>query len=167
MRLFTLGLAAVAVAATGCGDGGESTRTNARHDVTEQARVYFEAFRVGDMDRACAHVAERMLPATRIVGANIGPESDQELPDVEPYSRDGCQQVRERRRSFEPTQRWGVEQVLVDRSATRARVDTEPEGSYWMRRTDGRWLIVAFGSPTPEGVRQFGGDWPEGQFRTP
>jgi hypothetical protein len=71
--------------------------------------------------------------------------------------------VRERRRSFDARSSWwGVEQVLVDRSATRARVDTEPEGSYWMRRADGRWLIVAFGSPTPEGVRQFGGEWPEG-----
>jgi hypothetical protein len=166
MRLFSVGLMAVAVAASGCGEDGES-RTKARETVTEQARAYFEAFRAGDIDRACAHVAKRMLPATRIGGTNVGPESDPKRPDVKPYSRDGCRQVRERRRTFETTLRWGVEQVLVDGSATRARVDTEPEGSYWMRRTDGRWLIVAFGSPTLEGVRQFGGDWPEGQFDTP
>lgn len=41
-------------------------------------------------------------------------------------------------------------------------MDTSAEGSYWMRRIDGQWKIVAFGSPTAEGLREFGGEWEQG-----
>ena len=93
MRPVTAGLAALAIAALGCGKDGESARTNAREAATEEARAYFKAFRAGDIDRACAHVARRMLSTTMLVGTNI--------------------------------------------------------------------------SPTREGVRRFGGDWPKGQFDPP
>ena len=54
------------------------------------------------------------------------------------------------------------DEVVVDRSRQRARVDTSAEGSYWMQRLHGEWKIVAFGSPTAQGLREFGGEWDRG-----
>jgi hypothetical protein len=54
--------------------------------------------------------------------------------------------------------------VFVDDAQTRARIDTSADDSYWMRRIDSGWRIVAFGSLTERSLRAFGGRWTRDPF---
>ena len=129
--------------------------------VSRVAERYYDAFRAGQLEDACRYVADRLLPTRPIAGTNTRQgEQPRFRPSTQP--RAGCAAVRFRHRGWsEPIPRaaWQIEDVLVDREAIRARVDTTAEGSYWMRRLDDKWRIVAFGSLTDKGVRELGGEW--------
>lgn len=166
MRWALLAAAAMPLVVSGCGGGNagqarESAAPDARREVTRLARDYYDAFRERRLNDACGLVAQRLLPMRLIVGFTT-PGGD--MPDVRPTQqpRDGCAEVRQRRRKWtEPIPRsaWEVEQVVLDPAAERARVDTSAEGTYWMRRLCNGWRIVGFGSLTDEAAREFGGDW--------
>jgi hypothetical protein len=66
---------------------------------------------------------------------------------LEPYSVDGCNQVRQRRSLQSESidgSAWSVRKVTLDPDGTRARVETSNDGTYSMRTVNGRWRIVAF-----------------------
>jgi hypothetical protein len=140
-------------------------------EVRAVARAYYEAFRSGDVRRAQRFVADRLLETSVVVGANINVDNYEDdgvhLPRWvrAELQRKGKRLVRARRRGWSEVQRledWRVDEVVLDKALERARVDTSAEGSYWMRRVDGGWKIVAFGSPTADGLREFGGEWEQG-----
>jgi hypothetical protein len=142
---------------------------DAESEVRALARAYYEAFRAGDVKRAASFVADRLLETTVVVGANINADEDDSVRVPRSVrgqlSRKGKRVVRARRRGWSESQRlkhWTVDDVVLDKSRERARVDTSAEGSYWMQRLEGEWKIVAFGSPTAEGLREFGGEWDRG-----
>lgn len=152
-------------AAVGCGNDDGRTAADAKNgiEVRAVAERYYDAFRMGRLEEACALVAARTLPSRLIVGANV---RDDERPDVKPRRvASGCALVRQRRRGWQeqiPRSAWRVDAVQYDAAGERARVDTSAEGSYWMRKLDDGWRIVGFGWLTDEGLRELGGDWPAG-----
>ena len=140
----------------------------AESEVRAVARAYYEAFRAGDLKRARSFVADRLLETTVIVGVNVNAEEDGHvrLPRTSALlSRNGKRVVRARRRGWRDPiriERWTVDDVVLDEDEERARVDTAAERSYWMQKLHGEWKIVAFGSPTEDGLREFGGRWSRG-----
>jgi hypothetical protein len=149
--------------------GVADSTADAEREVRALARAYYVAFRSGDVRRAAKFVADRLLETSVVVGTNINADEDDRvrLPRSvrAKLSRKGKRVVRARRRRWTEVQRlenWTVDDVVLDKSGERARVDTSAEGSYWIQRVDGKWKIVAFGSPTTKGLRDFGGEWERG-----
>lgn len=156
---------AVALLLIGCGDedGNEDQQLSAAQAaVARTAEAYYDAFRERRLDDGCALVAERLLEQRLVVGANVAGDDRPDLDEVASPARDGCRAVHQRRRGWTeplPREAWQVDGVWLDRSLTRARVDTSGEGSYWMRRGAHCWQIVGFGALTEAGLREFGGEW--------
>jgi hypothetical protein len=94
---------------------------DADREVRAVARAYYEAFRSGDLRRAGAFVADRLLETTVFVGANINADEDDRvrLPRSvrAELSRKGKRVVRARRRRWSEVQRiehWTVDAVVLD-----------------------------------------------------
>lgn len=151
----------------GCGQSERDSDAGQGHNSDAEVRAlaerYYDAFREGRLDAACRLVAEHTLQSRTIIGANVG---HREPPKMRmPDRASGCALVQRRRRGWEepiPRSAWGIDAVRFDAARQRARVDTAAEDSYWMRRFDQGWLIVAFGSLTDQAVRELGGTWPPG-----
>jgi hypothetical protein len=136
---------------------------NAEAEVRALGARYYDAFRLGRIEDACRYVAERTLDSQQVVSFNIRKGDKPKIKPERPAT--GCALVRRRRSRWQeplPRSAWHIEAVHLDAVAERARVDTNGEGTYWMRKTRAGWRIVGFGMLTRAGFRELGGDWPPG-----